>query len=468
LDVRNREKRDEEPAMVKTACPVVLALLVAWCPLPVEAQVMERVSVGSDGNEAVLGGSLDISKPVADASGRWLVFHSDSDDLVAGDHGGQRDVFLRDLILGTTTRVSVSVNGGGDAAGDSQNAVISGSGRFVAFDSTADDLVEGDTNGVSDVFLFDRNTGSVTLVSIAHDGGAGDGDSSRPSLSTDGRYMAFTSSATNLVIEGANTNSDTYVRDLFLGETTKATYRLGGGLTEANSWRPVISAGGRHVVYTSGDNGLVAGDLISPQDIFVTDLETGVIERVSISSAGGEGTDRNGAAAINGDGSVVVFWSRATELVADDTNGQDDIFIRDRDAGTTTRINLSPGGDQADGGSWHVTISDDGRFVAYTSDATNLVSGDDNGEGDVFSFDRESGTTRLHSLTLSGDQGQAYSNAPALTPDGRFVIFRSGADNFVDDDLNQAEDVFIAWGPATVCLDSFESGDLVVWSDTTY
>jgi Tol biopolymer transport system component len=278
--------------------------------------------------------------------------------------------------------------------------------------------------------------------------------------------VAFTSNATNLVSEGANTNADTYVRDLFLGETTKATYRPGGVLTESNSWRPVISADGRHVVYTSADDGLVPGDLISPQDVFVTDLDTGVIERVSISSTGGEGTARNGAAAVSADGRIVVFWSRATELVAGDTNGQDDIFVRDRDAGTTTRVNLSPGGDEASGGgSWHVTISDDGRFVAYTSDATNLVDGDANGEGDVFSFDRETGISRLHSLTMSGDQGLAYSNAPALTPDGRFVVFRSGAANFVTDDTNLAEDVFVAWGPATVCVDGFETGDLVVWND---
>jgi Tol biopolymer transport system component len=103
--------------------------------------------------------------------------------------------------------------------------------------------------------------------------------------------------------------------------------------------------------------------------------------------------------------------------------------------------------------------------VAYTSDATNLVDGDANGEGDVFSFDRETGISRLHSLTMSGDQGLAYSNAPALTPDGRFVVFRSGAANFVTDDTNLAEDVFVAWGPATVCVDGFETGDLVVWND---
>jgi Tol biopolymer transport system component len=301
---------------------------------------------------------------------------------------------------------------------------------------------------------------------VASGGGDPNGTSNRPSISYDGRYLTYSSQATNLVPEGANVNVDIYVFDAFLEETTKVSVRPGGVWTDLNSWQPVISADGRHVAFTSGDGGLVPGDVNSPQDIFVCDLDTGVIERVSVSTAGGEGTDRNGVASISQDGSVVAWWSRATELVAGDSNGQDDIFVRDRTAGTTTRVNVSSAGEQpTGGGSWHVSISDDGRFVAYTSSATNLVDGDVNGAGDIFSYDRLTGITRRHSVTMEGLEGLDYSNAASLSPDGAYVVFRSGASNLVDSDTNSAEDVFIAWGPATVFRDGFESGSLTIWSN---
>jgi Tol biopolymer transport system component len=453
--------------MAKTSVLLRGAVLVLSCATSVNGQVVERVSVDSQETQADFGGTIPLSKRVSDAEARYIVFASDSDDLVADDLNGQRDVFLRDRVLGTTVRISVNKDTGGDANGESDNPVISGSGRFISFASTADDLVEGDGNGLYDVFLYDRVGDEMTRVSQAWGGGDANGESNRPSISYDGRYLTYSSTATNLVAAGANTNVDIYVFDAFLSATTKVSVRPGGVWTENNSWQPVISADGRHVAFTSGDDGLVAGDHISPQDIFVCDLDTGTIERVSVSTAGGEGTDRNGVASISSDGSVLAWWSRATELVDDDTNGEDDIFVRDRTAGTTTRVNVSTAGAQsAGGGAWHVSISDDGRFVAYTSDASNLVDDDTNGEGDIFSYDRSTGITRRHSVTMAGVEGLAYSNAASLSPDGAFVIFRSGAANLVENDTNLAEDVFIAWGPATVFRDGFEDGSLIVWSGT--
>lgn len=443
------------------------AYLVVTSPI-VHAQVMERLSVDSEGSEAALGATVSYPNRSVDASGRFVVFVSESDDLVADDANEASDVFLRDRVLGTTVRVSVNKDDGGDASGASANPCISDNGRYIAFGSVAGDLVDGDGNGLEDVFVWDRVAGTMTRVSVAADGGDPDGASNYPSLSADGNRMAFGSYATNLVGTGANSNADIYVRDFSLETTVKVTVRQDGTLTESNSWLPSLSADGLHVSFTSGDSGLVADDVVSPQDVFVCDLESGIIERVSITTSGGEGTGRNGDSAISADGTVVAWWSRATDLVEGDTNGVDDILVRDRIASTTTRVSVSSAGEQAEGsGSWHASISDDGRFVAFCSDAHNLVDDDSGLAGGVFSHDRWTGITRRHSVTMSGEEAWDYSRRPSLTPDGAYMVFESGASNFVPDDTNAAQDVFIAWGPAMVWCDGFESGELAGWSNAT-
>jgi Tol biopolymer transport system component len=443
------------------------ACLIVTSPA-VHAQVMERLSVDSEGTEAALGATVSYPNRSVDASGRFVVFASESDDLVADDGNEASDVFLRDRVLGTTVRVSVNKDDGGDASGASANPCISDNGRYVAFGSVAGDLVDGDGNGLEDVFVWDRVAGSMIRASVAADGGDPDGGSNHPALSADGNRVAFRSYATNLVAAGANINGDIYVRDLALGATVKVTVRHDGSLTELNSWLPSLSADGLHVSFTSGDSGLVADDTNSSQDVFVGDLESGTIERVSITTAGGEATGRNAEPAISGDGMTVSWRSRATDLVEGDTNGVDDILVRDRVAGTTTRVSVSSIGEQAEGsGSWQPSISDDGRFVAFCSDAHNLVDDDTGLAGGVFSHDRLTGVTRRHSVTMSGEEAWDYSRRPSLTPDGAFMVFESGASNFVPDDTNAAQDVFIAWGPAMVWCDGFESGELAGWSSAT-
>ena len=432
---------------------------------PVSAQVIERISVDSNENQGTGASWVPQSTRVVSTDGRFVVFSSDADDLVANDTNGVSDVFLRDRLLGTTVRISVNKDDGGDASGPSDTPSINSTGRFIAFASLAGDLVEGDNNVYLDVYVYDRIADVMTRASVAATGGEPNGDSKDPFLSGDGRYVSFSSSATNLVPEGANTNVDIYVRDLFLEETTKVSVRPGGVFTEANSWNPAISADGRHVAFTSGDDGLVPDDVTGPQDVFVRNLDTWAIERVSVSTAGDESNARNGVAAISADGGVVAWWSRADNLVDGDSNGQDDIFVRDRVAGTTNRVNISSEGEQAiGGGSWHVTITDDGRFVVFLSDAGNLVDDDLNGFGDVFSHDRETGIIRRHSLTPSGVGGDNYSRCPSVTPDGKYIAFESLASDFVADDDNLAQDAFLAWGPVVVLVDGFESGDTTRWS----
>lgn len=440
---------------LKTA--VILMAMTMVLPAVVMAQVFERISLDNNKNQANGDSTIPHSTRLVSADGRFVVYSSDATNLVKNDNNGVSDVFLRDRKLDTTIRISVNKDDGGDASGESHTPSISSGGRFIAFASRAGDLVEGDENALLDVYVYDRIASQMIRTSVAATGSEPDGDSKDPYISADGRYVTFSSSATNLVAEGANINVDIYVRDLSQGVTSKVSVRPSGVFTELNSWNPAISADGRHVVFTSGDNGLVTGDIEGPQDIFVRDLDTWAIERVSVSTAGVESNERNGVAVINADGSVVAWWSRADNLVEGDDNGLDDIFVRDRVAGTTTRINVSSAGEQASGGgSYHVSITDSGDFVVFLSDADNLVENDINGYGDIFSHDRRNGITRRHSLTPVGTGGNNYSRRPSVSSNGKYIAFESLASDFVADDDNLVQDVFLAWGPEVMFADGFE------------
>jgi len=438
--------------------PAAILLAVAFMqPAGFAAQVNERISLDSNENQATGSSTVPQSTRVVSADGRFVVFSSDASDLIENDNNDVSDVFLRDRELGTTVRISVNKDDGGDASAESHTPSVNASGRFIAFASLADDLAGNDSNGFLDVYVYDRLTGQTDRVSVADVSGEPDGNSKDPYISADGRYVTFSSNATNLVAEGANINVDIYVRDLVLGATSKVSVRPDGVLTELNSWNPAISADGRHVVFTSGDGGLVPGDIDGPQDVFVRDLNSWDIERVSVSTAGGESNERNGVAAISSDGSVVAWWSRADNLVEGDDNGLDDIFVRDRAAGTTRRVNVSSAGDQAvGGGSWHVSITDNGRFVVFLSDAGNLVDNDVNGYGDIFAHDRLTGITRRHNLTPTGTGGNNYSRRPSVSSNGRYIVFESLASDFVANDDNLAQDIFLTRGPEIIFVDGLE------------
>ena len=444
--------------MISVKLKFAMILLSAAGMLPTAAaQVIERISVDSNENQATGHSTIPQSTRVVSNDGRFVVFSSDATNLVPNDNNGVSDVFLRDRILGTTVRISVNRDDGGDASGESHTPSINSNGRFIAFASLAGDLAEGDDSALLDVYVYDRITSQVVRASVAATNGEPDGSSKDPYINADGRYVTFSSSATNLVAEGANINVDIYVRDLFLGVTRKVSVRPAGVFTELNSWNPAISADGRHVVFTSGDSGLVTGDIDGSQDIFVRNLDTWAIERVSVSTAGGESNERNGVAAISSDGNVVAWWSRADNLVEGDDNGLDDIFVRDRVAGTTSRINVSTAGEQASGGgSYHVSVTDSGRMVIYLSDANNLVPDDENGYGDIFSYDRITGITRRHSLTPDGTGGDDYSRRPSISANGKYIAFESLASDFVTDDDNLFQDVFLARGQEVIFTSGFE------------
>jgi Tol biopolymer transport system component len=336
----------------------------------------------------------------------------------------------------------------------------------VVFRSDASDLVAGDGNGKSDIFVRDLELGETTRVSVSVDGGDANDNSSTPSISADGRYVAFQSRATNLVLEPPPNNLDcVYVRDLLLGETVLASGAPGGVPADGAAGWPDISGDGRHVSFSSVATNIVPGDGNGLRDVFVRDLDAGLTVRASVDEAGGDPNGESQAASINHDGTHVAFISEATDLVSGDINSQDDIFVRFLpEPPSTGLVSVSSDGQQANDASSMPAISAGARYAAFRSSATNLVPGDNNNWSDVFLHDRWTGRTWRVSTDLLGNESNEWSGLPSISPDDRFVAFESAASNLVPDDSNGVDDVFVAYGPAMVFTDGFESGDLSAWS----
>lgn len=335
-------------------------------------------------------------------------------------------------LAGTTERVSVASDGTqGDGA--SGSAVLSADGRYVLFDSQSTNLVSGDTNGAADVFIRDQETGEVARVSVATDGTQGNYWSSVGGVSNDGRYVVFCSPATTLVAGDTNDATDVFVRDLEAGETARVSVASDGTQGDAGSWEPVISSDGRYVAFESGATNLVAGDTNGKDDVFLHDRDTGDTFRMSVASDGTQGNWDSWGAAISASGRFVAFHSQASVLVAGDTNGKTDVFVRDRQTSSTERVSVSSGGAQGDENSSSARLSDDGRYVVFQSAASTLVPADTNAQSDVFVRDRQLDTTTRVSVASDGTPANYESRYAAISGDGRYVVFRSQANNLVSD-----------------------------------
>ena len=432
--------------MILTAA--VTAALLPFAPTGTghgQDSLTERVSVSTAGTEA---GAASI-QPGISADARYVVFASDATDLVPNDSGNM-DVFVRDRQAGITERVSVASDGTA-AGGPSLFPAISGDGRYVVFQSAATNLVTPDTSA-TDIFLRDRLAGTTTRVSVAGDGTPGNDDSETPSISADGRYVTFTSLASNLVADDGNQDRDVFVRDLVAGTTelvslaTDGTHgNFGSGGLGAGPAR--ISAGGRYVVYGSFANNLVANDLNGDDDIFVRDRMNGTTERVSVAT---DETERDGHSmygSVSDDGRYVAFFSEA-QMTDDDTDSHSDVFLRDRTLGTTTRLSVGPGGTPPDGSSRFPMISADGGIIAFHSDATMFVPNDMNGASDVFVYHMVGYFIDRASVADGGAEGNGASAAASVNSDGSAVAFQSSASNLAPNDGNGVADIFARGKPA--------------------
>lgn len=384
------------------------------------------------------------------ADGRFVAFASYATNLVPDDTGAKIDIFVRDNYLETTKRISVSP-AGVQGNGHSGSPAISPDGRYIAFYSEASNLVAGDTNGTRDVFVYDRYAEAAQRVSVGAGGVQADGLSTYPSISYNGQKVVFTSDATNLLGPGGDPNGqrDVFVRDTATGVVQKVSKSTGGASGDGWSQQGVISSNGQYVAFESLATNLVAGDANGVHDVFLRDIGAGITSRLSVSTANAEGDGESRTPVITADGSHVVFNSAATNLVAGDTNGRTDVFLRTVNPGDTERVNLSWAGQQANGEAISAinqtnAVTSNGRFVVFASQATNMVVGDTNGKQDVFVRDLDEGETTRMSVPATGAQSNGDSGfyGAAISADWRWVFFASDATNMVSGDTNAKSDLF--------------------------
>jgi Tol biopolymer transport system component len=406
-----------------------------------------RISIDSNGNE----GNNNALNPVISADGRYVAFDSDATNLIPNDTNEDiDDIFVRDRQTDTTRLISLS-NGGIQGNNASLDPSISADGRYIAFQSVASNLVTGDTNATSDIFVRDLQTNSISRVNLSSSGIQANNYSNNPSISADGRFVAFYSEASNLVSNDTNGEPDIFVRDLQNNTTQRVSIDSNGIQGNSGSFQqPEISADGRYVIFESDATNLVPNDTNNARDIFVRDLQNNTTRCVSVNSNGVLGNGSSFFPAVSADGRYAVFESDADNLVPNDTNngiGGDinDIFIHDLQTGATRLVSLSSDGTQGNSNSFSASISSDGRYVAFTSTASNLVPNDNNRAGDVFLRDLQTNITSLISVDSNGVQGEnASSIDPAISADGRFIAFNSFASNLVPDDRNESRDIFVA------------------------
>ena len=443
-----------------------IAALIAACSLLVfvngaAAQAAPGFTELDSVSSAGVQGDRDSELAAVSADGRFVAFVSFSDNLVPGDTNGAPDVFVRDRLTGTTERVSVSstgaeANGNSGVVDGMGGPSISADGRYVAFDSEATNLVKGDTNGVIDVFVHDRLTGTTERVSVATGGTQGNGDSTHASISSDGSRVAFGSFASNLVQPDTNFASDVFVRDRTTGTTVRVSDAPDG--SQGNNWSfsPALDGNGHIVVFDSFASNL-GGNPNATVQVFLRDLDSGVLEAISSLPGSNDFLEQGDLGQISPDGRLVVFDYRSS------TVSPRAIVLLDRTSGSRETESVNDAGAVGNDDSFDPVVSADGRFVSFDSIASNLVSGDTNFRSDVFVRDRQAGTTRRVSVGSNGEQGDLDSLGPAIDADGQVIAFYSDASTLVPESGQSffAYDVFVrdARPPADLALTLADSPD---------
>lgn len=365
--------------------------------------------------------------PVFSPDGKKLAFDSSANNLVAGDAGGQ-DVFVKDLTTGTITRLSVGP-GGVQADDSSYLPVFSPDGTKVAFVSVAGNLVLNDGNALSDLFVVDLATGAITRVSPNADQGVAN---SRPSFFPDGNRLLF-ETGDPLVAGDTNHARDIYAVDLTTGVLTRLSTDAQGNQIDQDSRAPALSGDGTKLLFRTAA-GLAPDDSNGGYDFYVKDLTSGALTLVGRAADGTVGNSASLAASISADGTKVAFWSQATNLVANDNNGLTDLFVKDLATGAVTLVTQTAGGAQANRFSDQdltTAFSPDGNFLLFTSLAGNLVPGDTNNTYDLFVKDLRDGTITRVSTAADGTQANFGGQEGRWSPDGRSIAFYSGATNLV-------------------------------------
>ena len=481
-----------------------------------------RVSTSSSNNQS--NGSSEGGSVSSD--GRYVAYLSTADNLVSGDSNLTNDIFLKDVQTGLVTLMSTRLYFAArqSSNGYSRSSSLSEDGRFVVFQSSADNLVLGDVNGIADIFVSDSSSGVVTRVNTNSFGADSNDTSEGPSISSNGRYVAFMSYASNLVDDDSNGTPDVFVKDTWFGNTTRVSTELDGTQRQWYSYYPSISANGRYVSFmaqsatgfsvfvkdlqtltiveasTDSSGGPIGGDYayfdvrgdnISPDgryvsfhgrrndeagtvDYFLKDLTNGNLSQINTNelgtpfpsggnawlemSLGGPMSVSN--LIINEDnsesGPFVAFATRNSNILGGNNN-LNDVFVKNMTSHEITQVNTDANGVEANGISRDASISSNGRYVAFSSSATNLVPGDTNNTSDIFVKDILTGAIWRLNTVPGGGQSTVASYGPRISADGRFVTFESFSDSFYSGDTNSTFDVF----RVSVPIDTDEVDDSV-------
>lgn len=409
-----------------------------------------RVSVASDGSQ---GNGNSFFPPAISGNGRYIAFMSEATNLVPNDTNNTRDIFVHDQLTGKIVRASVGPDGT-QATGNNLYPAISADGRYVAFTGGAN-LVDY-TWGFAPIVLKDMGTGQVTFVSHSYTITPTYGSSYQPSISADGRYVAFESYANNLVPNDTNSCPssyngncfDVFVWDRQTNQIKRVSVASNGTQGNEDSVHARISPNGRYVAFASYATNLVSGH---GPGLYLRDLQTNQTSFIAESLYGDFG------ASFSYDGRYLAFYS-GSPLVGDDTNGFEDVFVYDQQTSAITRVSVASDGIQGNENSTNsASISSDGRYVAFDSWATNLVPNDTNvylacdqhetgfpvNCPDVFVHDRLTGETTRVSVASDGTQLNHYTDGGSISSDGRFVVFESASNTLVANDTNNAWDIFV-------------------------
>ncbi len=420
-------------------------------------------SARNDLRDGGVKGDRDSFAPDLSADGRQLAFGSRANNLSPNQQDfGLLDTFVRDMGAAETRLASRAdgMNGADSAAQeDDTRPSVSDDGRYVAFATYASGLVPGDTESnpntiTSDIYVRDLATGATTLVSRESgvSGAKAHGGSSSPSISADGRHVAFVSSADNLSPDGPFFMTRVYVRDLATASTQLVSRASGvaGAAGNNGSDQPSISADGRHVAFASNATNLDPGDGDTASDVYVRDLDTNQTTLASVATTVG---DKGGGAfccatSISADGTRVSFESASSNLSPADNDGYLDVYVRDLEAQTTTLASRATGAAGANSNGEAASLSSlsaDGRYVSFGSSATNLDPADSDTTFDVYVRDLDANRTTLVSRAdgPDGAKANAFSGATSISAHGRWIAFSSGARNLSPDDTDSANDIYV-------------------------
>ncbi len=414
------------------------SLCIAFTVNSATAGSIERISVDSGNIQ------FNYASPLYQAlssDGRYVVFIAN----ITSGSSSQTHAYLRDRATGTTEVVSVGNDG---SNGQTSGAVdVSDDGRYVLFTSG---WLDGNNN--SHVYVRDRTTGTTELISVANDGSP-DTVGNSPggaSISGNGRYVTFVSGSPNIVSGDTNSEVDVFVRDRVTATTQRVNITSDGTQANGNDnsvgIKTNISKDGRYVVFNSPASNLVPNDTNGKSDIFIHDRINGTTVRINLTNDGAQSIAHDDGFDLSSDGRYLVFASFDSNLVANDSNGQNDIFVRDLVMGTTELVSIADDGSQANLASFYPGISANGRYVSFNSSANNLVTGGTPQGLAIFVRDRVANTTKMVDTPHDGSTANYFSfGNSAVSGDGRYIMFGSGASNLVvgDSDVTNNWDIFI-------------------------